>query len=161
VYHLPFSQPSPRTAGDLGPIGPGQWYPASTYSQVEDHSDGCACNTVVYSLLSACGACQGGRWLTYVPHQPLAYWDHIFLAGMITLFPAVTPLVLPHSELTVTRGFLVLIYGLPSYREPIPNGTFVPYWALIDVTVRRLIFRLPTRCVLTAHPRSTAPGIPN
>jgi hypothetical protein len=56
------------------------------------------------------------------PHQPVAYWDHIFLAGMITLFPAVTPLVLPHSELTVvTRGFLVLIDGLPSYREPIRN----------------------------------------
>ena len=28
-------------------------------------SDPCECNTVVYSLVSACGACQGASWIQY------------------------------------------------------------------------------------------------
>jgi len=31
----------------------------------KDSPDMCTCNTVVYSLVSACGACQNGTWLTW------------------------------------------------------------------------------------------------
>ncbi|KAF8503279.1 hypothetical protein F5888DRAFT_970217 [Russula emetica] len=36
----------------LGPNGP-------------DNGDTCKCNTVAYSLISACDACQGGQWTSY------------------------------------------------------------------------------------------------
>lgn len=31
-----------------------------------DHSNLCECNTVTYSLISACAACQGAGWISYV-----------------------------------------------------------------------------------------------
>ena len=34
-----------------------------------DASDLCKCNTVTYSLISACGACQGANWLRYDPYH--------------------------------------------------------------------------------------------
>jgi len=61
----------------------------------------CKCNTVVYSLLSACGACQGATWL-------------------------------PWSVYTTNCSS---IYHTSSFPNPVPDGTYVPYWALIDVTV--------------------------
>jgi hypothetical protein len=43
--------------------GPGYEYigPSDSF----DESDTCKCNTVTYSLLSACASCQGGTWLMY------------------------------------------------------------------------------------------------
>ena len=43
----------------FGPLVSGQEY---TPAEVND----CTCNTVRYSLISACAACQDGTWLPYV-----------------------------------------------------------------------------------------------
>lgn len=67
-----------------------------------DDTDLCKCNTVTYSLLSACVACQGEEWISW----PL-YMNNCTK-------------VLPSS----------------SFPNPVPYGTRVPYWALIDVTVK-------------------------
>lgn len=37
-----------------------------------DAADLCKCNTVVYSLMSACDACQGANWFSYVRFPPLS-----------------------------------------------------------------------------------------
>ncbi|KAI0271934.1 hypothetical protein BGY98DRAFT_936902 [Russula aff. rugulosa BPL654] len=71
----------------LGPTGP-------------DDSDLCKCNTVTYSLLSACDACQGADWLS---------WSEFSASCTKTLPPS-------------------------SFPNPIPSGTRVPQWALIDIT---------------------------
>ncbi|KAH9973126.1 hypothetical protein BGW80DRAFT_286690 [Lactifluus volemus] len=62
----------------------------------------CKCNTVVYSLLSACGACQGGSWISWSDYIP-----------------------------NCTSSNFATPYALA-----IPSGTSVPYWALINVTVK-------------------------
>ena len=40
----------------------------------DDDSDLCKCNTVVYNLISACSACQGGQWISCVD-QSLFFLD--------------------------------------------------------------------------------------
>jgi len=62
--------------------------------------DSCLCNTVTYSLLSACGACQGNDWVT---------WSEYVYNCTKTLPPSTFP-------------------------SPVPAGTSVPQWALLDVT---------------------------
>jgi hypothetical protein len=54
---------------DQGPLGPGEEYfgPAGV-----DNSNLCKCNTVTYSLVSACGACQAAPWITYDFHPLLS-----------------------------------------------------------------------------------------
>ena len=51
--------PSPTVAWSIGPLSPG-WY----YLGPNDYTrtDLCLCNSVMYSLISACAACQGGIW---------------------------------------------------------------------------------------------------
>ncbi|KAI0297402.1 hypothetical protein BC826DRAFT_165512 [Russula brevipes] len=66
-----------------------------------DAGNWCKCNTVAYSLLSACAACQGELW---------PFWSD---------FSTNCSRVLPAS----------------SFPHPVPSGTRVPHWALIDVTV--------------------------
>ena len=57
---IPFSAatllPLPAGYSYGGPSGP-------------DDADLCECNTVVYSLISACDACQGEKWFTYDCHR--------------------------------------------------------------------------------------------
>ncbi|KAF8465585.1 hypothetical protein DFH94DRAFT_782747 [Russula ochroleuca] len=65
-----------------------------------DDSNLCKCNTVAYSLISACDACQGAQWITWS--------EYMFNCTK----------VLPPS----------------SFPNPIPSGTRVPQWALLDVT---------------------------
>jgi len=67
-----------------------------------DDTDLCKCNTVTYSLLSACVACQGEEWISWPKYMQNC------------------TKVLPSS----------------SFPNPVPFGTRVPYWALIDVTVK-------------------------
>ncbi|KAH9984237.1 hypothetical protein BJV77DRAFT_202333 [Russula vinacea] len=62
----------------------------------------CMCTTVAYSLISACGGCQGGTWITWSEYS----------ANCTTTPPA------------------------PEFPNPVPEGTRVPYWALLDPTVR-------------------------
>jgi len=66
-----------------------------------DDNDLCKCNTVTYSLISACGACQGEPWVT---------WSEWVTNCTTILSPSTFP-------------------------NPVPNGTFVPYWSTLDVTV--------------------------
>ena len=58
---------SPLPAWEVDPLSPGGMYigPSSP-----DSWAWCKCSTVAYSLLSACGACQGGSWYTYVSLHP-------------------------------------------------------------------------------------------
>jgi len=78
-------------------LQPGSSYSGPTGS---DDSDLCKCNTVVYSLLSACDACQGGQWLSWADYK--------------------------YNCTTVLSP--------SSFPNPVPAGTSVPHWALIDVT---------------------------
>jgi hypothetical protein len=58
-----FTIPTLTSEGTVytGPTGP------------SDEDDLCKCNTVVYSLMSACGACQGSNWFSCVPRPPLSF----------------------------------------------------------------------------------------
>jgi hypothetical protein len=72
------------------------------------------------------------------PTPTLAYWDYIFLAGLIGGPPDAHLVIFPQCELTVTRELLVPTDKLTSsYGWPIPNRASVPYWALIDVATVR------------------------
>ncbi|KAN0114319.1 hypothetical protein V8E52_006815 [Russula decolorans] len=62
---------------------PGDKYPGP--SGIQD-SDLCMCNTVAYSLISACGACQGGIWIS---------WSEYSLYCTTTLPPSSFPNPLP------------------------------------------------------------------
>ncbi|SRR6266851_8006859 len=53
---------SSRAAFTLATLQPGWVYYGP--SGIDD-ADLCKCNTVLYSLLSACGGCQGDSWMTY------------------------------------------------------------------------------------------------
>ncbi|EIM90318.1 uncharacterized protein STEHIDRAFT_119338 [Stereum hirsutum FP-91666 SS1] len=46
----------------LPPLTPGSFYTGPSQAQAGDI---CMCNSVVYSLISACDACQGAVWLSY------------------------------------------------------------------------------------------------
>lgn len=83
----------------INPLAPGYHY---TGPGGYDDTDLCKCNTVTYSLLSACIACQGEEWISWPKYVHNC------------------TKVLPSS----------------SFPNPIPHGTRVPYWALIDVTVK-------------------------
>jgi len=39
-----------------------------------DNSNLCKCSTIAYSLISACGGCQGAKWITYGSHSLLDSW---------------------------------------------------------------------------------------
>ncbi|KAI0297400.1 hypothetical protein BC826DRAFT_165519 [Russula brevipes] len=81
----------------LDPLQPG--HPYSGPSGV-DNGDLCKCNTVTYSLLSACDACQQEAWIPFSRYV----WN--------------CTTVLPPS----------------SFPNPIPSGTRLPQWTLLDVT---------------------------
>jgi len=87
-----------------------------------DNNDLCECNTVTYSLLSACDGCQGEAWLTYSS----------FVSNCTRLM---TPKTFPN---------------------PVPSGTSVPYWALIDVTGTGIFD--PLRAALVGDAPESGPG---
>jgi len=72
------------------------------YSPTTSQSNSCTCNTIMYSLMSACSLCQGGRWNT---------WPQFISNCQNTQPPSTFP-------------------------NPVPSGTRVPQWALLDVTVK-------------------------
>ena len=55
---------SVSAAFTLGTLTPGQTYSGPNVTTA--NSDQCNCNTVVYSVISACAACQQGGWPTCV-----------------------------------------------------------------------------------------------
>jgi hypothetical protein len=52
------------TAYTIDPLTPGYMYSSQNLGAIDD-GNLCRCSTVMYSLMSACGACQGGDWSTY------------------------------------------------------------------------------------------------
>ena len=61
-FALPWRALSSFAAFTILPLQQGQSYVGPGGA---DDSDLCKCSTVGYSLLSACGGCQGGTWFTY------------------------------------------------------------------------------------------------
>ena len=62
------SYPASSPAGfTIDPLLPGETYVGPSGP---DNGDMCKCNTIVYCLMSACDACQGGDWITYDPPRP-------------------------------------------------------------------------------------------
>ena len=70
-FHVPFwashlscefSDRIPIPVWEIGPLPQGDLYSGPDAGQ----DNLCQCNTVVYSLVSACGACQGSQWTQYV-----------------------------------------------------------------------------------------------
>jgi hypothetical protein len=55
----------PFAAFVINPLQPGYSYSGPSGS---DDTDLCECNTIAYSLISACDACQGEEWISYGPH---------------------------------------------------------------------------------------------
>ena len=104
----------------------------------------CECNTVVYSLLSACGACQGGKWITC---------DHI---GSFFSIPSGLCSVISWPEYTtyctetlhasqsvpcgLRKSLAITSLFSPRFPNPVPSQIRVPLWSLIDVTIRYLTF---------------------
>jgi hypothetical protein len=87
VYeHGPNSSP---TAFTVTALGVGQEY---TGPSVLGGGDICKCNTVYYSLMSACGACQDALWIEY------AFVVSFFISYFIYL-----PIVGLHGQPTVRR----------------------------------------------------------
>ncbi|KAI9436123.1 hypothetical protein F5148DRAFT_25456 [Russula earlei] len=66
-----------------------------------DDSNLCKCNTVAYSLISACDACQSEQWVS---------WSEYSFNCTRVLPPSTFP-------------------------NPVPSGTKVPQWSLLDVTL--------------------------
>jgi hypothetical protein len=132
-----------------------------------DDSNLCKCNTVAYSLISACDACQSSTWITYVsssspPQSPSVYSIRLPLGGL-SIRTIVQKLCLPRSEFLVeaTSYSMALTRRLAlSFPNPVPAGTRVPKWALIDVTVRSHVIYHPVRIVLTAHLSLRTTGTP-
>jgi hypothetical protein len=52
----------PNTVFEIDPLPQGRHYTGPDSGQ----GTPCQCNTVVYSLVSACAGCQGGQWIPYV-----------------------------------------------------------------------------------------------
>jgi len=115
-----------------------------------DFSNLCKCNTVVYSLLSACDTCQGSNWFSCVCFLcPCTLTDTITVTLVCrwgTWAQNCTAVDPPQTfVLSITAPDLVpspivrLFYscsdGLLRFSHTIPNGTRVPGWAFIDVTV--------------------------
>jgi hypothetical protein len=120
-----------------------------------DSSDLCKCNTVVYSLMSACDACQfdDAVWFPYVflPFNLASfafislhvhwlrssvvgwlYFDTDGIRGRLTALPRT-----PHrrsSPILICVLLEAMMIRL-RFSNTIPNGTSVPAWAFIDVTV--------------------------
>jgi hypothetical protein len=59
---------SPLVAFTLSPIVGDQEYRGPHGGS--DNRNLCLCNTLIYSLISACGGCQGGTWQPYVSLNP-------------------------------------------------------------------------------------------
>jgi hypothetical protein len=84
---------SPRTEFHIPALPQGRAYNGPAYGD----STLCKCSTIVYSLLSACDACQGDPWFKYVLNPPFAFWAYLFLVGKI--FRVIAQLdSLPHRE---------------------------------------------------------------
>ena len=92
-----------------------------------DDSNMCKCNTVSYSLISACDGCQGSDWIRFDlhAHLPSSSFTYLLLAGPIFRLTA-HKLCLPQRKIPVLAEFCLVICidrlnGL-QVPEPCPCG---------------------------------------
>ncbi|KAI0294252.1 hypothetical protein B0F90DRAFT_1670558 [Multifurca ochricompacta] len=80
--------------------------PGHSYKGPSDIDDGnlCKCNTITYSLISACDACQGETW---------THWSEYSFNCTKVMPPSARVIIFPNA---------------------VPSGTRVPQWALLDIT---------------------------
>ena len=133
-----FSSPAyslqPLPSGDIysGPSGP-------------QGVDLCLCNTIAYSLISACDGCQAGGtaadWSRYDSRSFFSFQlqglMHLPLAGQ-SMRPTARRYCLPAREfpavdVNLMRSTLTLVCRFP---YPIPAGTSLQRWAIADIPVR-------------------------
>jgi hypothetical protein len=100
----------------------------------------CLCSTVGYSLYSACAACQRKNGLRAAALCPLlnCWWlTYMSIAGQNGR-PTVQRPCLPDREFLVASGHLLrlTLKLVRRYPNPVPPGTLVPHWALLDVRAR-------------------------
>ena len=120
------------------PLQPDEGYTGPTGV---DDANLCKCSTVGYSLLSACGGCQDAQWITYDFRRcPLPVFTYLSLAGR-NIRTTARVLCLPPREFLSWQIILTLTLA-HRFPNPIPAGTRVPRWALLDVTVRCQTFFL-------------------
>jgi hypothetical protein len=119
---------SPCTGFNLQALPQGYSYAGPT----SDDNTTCKCSTVVYSLLSACDACQGQSWPEYVSHPPLALWAYHFLVG-INILPNAQMDSLPHRESTV------VVRGFPSLTENTLPVSLIPFLEEYACPIGRLL----------------------
>lgn len=92
-------------------------YPGPTQEDLsaEPNLDSCICNGVYYSMLSACGACQGGSWIKYVSRR---YYLVFF-----------SQLLARHFCMDITDGLItmetVLLSSIPACKF-LPGAEFYP-----------------------------------
>ncbi|KAG1782616.1 hypothetical protein EV702DRAFT_1232504 [Suillus placidus] len=98
----------------IGPLPPGYYYGAPAPAA----ADSCSCNTVNYSLLGACSACQNASYLSW------SSWSQY--CSQISIRESVRKLV------DILLAFL--IHVIDRYPMDIPTGTRVPNWAYLNVT---------------------------
>ncbi|KAH9028993.1 hypothetical protein EDB85DRAFT_1892267 [Lactarius pseudohatsudake] len=92
---------SPPAVFAVNPLGLGDTaYAGPSREEVRD-AGSCWCNTVAFSLISACSECQGGQSLL---------WSEYYQNCARILEPSTFP-------------------------NPVPAGTRVPQWALVDITL--------------------------
>ena len=63
----------PLTVFDLTPLGLDVGYAGPSITEVIE-AGSCWCNTVIYSLASACSECQGGESISYVQSHGAAFY---------------------------------------------------------------------------------------
>jgi hypothetical protein len=121
----------------VGPTGP------------NDANDLCKCNTVVYSLMSACDACQGANWFSCVfAFTFCALPMTIPVDGIRGRKTAPTSTLHKRSCASTPPSCVCVCFirgltdGLVHFRfsNTVPDGTRVQEWAFIDVTVSQLHF---------------------
>ena len=142
---------SSSAAFSIASLAPGYQYQGPTAT---DMGNACKCTTVAYSLVSACDACQGSDWIEYdssSPFPPFLFIRH----QLVQLHGPLLRGSRPHNVSFLTRQSeqlaLTRSTWTHSFPYPVPAGTRVPLWALIDITVGCFVFilRLPAHAV---HP---------
>ena len=114
-----------------------------------DASNMCKCNTITYSLISACDACQGAEWTRYDYSHRCYLLDirenlHISTLAGRNFRIIAQRLCRPQREPHPRRKLYCIGTDkgqtTHSFPNPIPSGTRVPKWALLDITVRCYVF---------------------
>jgi hypothetical protein len=133
IVRSPYSHVHP--AFNVPPLLSGQQYtgPLLGFANL------CTCSTVTYSMVAACGFCQGGIWDTcvtsiFIQHSSALLRCRRWTAWKFNCSPAnisISSCVALSRSRAVTLNLLHLRFPIS-----IPPGTTVPSWAYLDVTVR-------------------------